>query len=267
MAEIVYAIRIGRLITGGLKVLDVKIGKTTNINSTINQYKRSSRDVKVLDLWEPNNNLTLSECERGVHQLAQQYAHERDSEKFIFLQDTYDKFSKNVCLLLKKTSMDEMYKLKTIRKVKNLELPTDNLPVIKRNEIPGSSDELVAIFPSKEKGLEFIKKYNAWGYVKMNKKPKYVAFYLTKPYSSISYIGEFNNITNSFKNKDEIENIEEADKATFKPGKSLIYLKKNSLKKLSNPIECKHKGYVPQGLIYTTLDRLKKASDTDDLRK
>ena len=105
MTELVYAIMINKLDYSGLKVLDVKIGKTTNIDSTINQYKRSSRIVEVLNLWEPNKNLSLSDCERGVHKLAEKYAHERKSEKFIFLQDTYEDFSKNVSSLLKKVSM------------------------------------------------------------------------------------------------------------------------------------------------------------------
>jgi len=120
MANLIYSIKVNELYYSGLSVLDVKIGKTTNIHSTLMQYKRSSRDIKVLDLWEPNENLQLSECERGVHRLADRYAYERKSEKFIFLQDAYDKFSENVSLLLKK-SKDTSKQNELSREVKTAE--------------------------------------------------------------------------------------------------------------------------------------------------
>ncbi|MFX1298320.1 MAG: DUF5655 domain-containing protein [Promethearchaeota archaeon] len=124
MANLIYSIKVNELYYSGLSVLDVKIGKTTNINSTLTQYKRSSRDVKILDLWEPNENLQLSECERGVHRLAEKYAYERKSEKFIFLQDDYDEFSDNVSLLLKKSKYAPKQNqisrmMKTVQKTKS----------------------------------------------------------------------------------------------------------------------------------------------------
>lgn len=109
---IIYSIEVARLDYSGLKVLDIKIGKTANLHSTLSQYKRSSRNVKILDLWKPNKSLSLSDCEEGIHQLAEQYAYERNNEKFIFLQQSYDKFSENVAFLLEKTTRDEFKRIK-----------------------------------------------------------------------------------------------------------------------------------------------------------
>lgn len=104
MTNLIYAIKVNELIYSGLRVLDVKIGKTTDIQRTLKQYRRSGRGIEVLDLWEPNNKLTLSQCEVGVQCVAERYAYSKESEKFIFLQDRYDEFSDNVSNLLKKTS-------------------------------------------------------------------------------------------------------------------------------------------------------------------
>ena len=266
MTNLVYSIKVNELYYSGLKVLDVKIGKTANIDSTLAQYKRSSRDIKILDLWAPNENLQLSECEKGVHQLAERYAYERRSEKFIFLQDDYDKFSKNVSLLLEKVSKYPTNEVKDVEKPTYVSKSWD-ISELKRDNIKGSPDDLVAIFPTREEGIEFLKKYSAWGYVKMNKKPKYLAFYIAKPYSQILFVGEFSYMSEPFNNKDDIKNIDDADKDTFSPGKSIVYLKKGSLVKLSNPISCEQDGYAPQGLFYTTLEKIKKAKNTDELRK
>ncbi|MDD5749098.1 MAG: hypothetical protein PHP64_08700 [Actinomycetota bacterium] len=101
MDKIIYSTRIGRLSYGGLQVLDIKIGQTMNIESTLSQYRRSNRDAEILDLWELNSSKSSSECEQGVHKIAEKYAYERKEEKFIFLQESYQDFAENVNLLLK----------------------------------------------------------------------------------------------------------------------------------------------------------------------
>lgn len=108
MAEIIYAVKVADLSYSGLKILDVKIGKTTSISSTLTQYRRSHRSIETLNLWESNQSITLSDCERGVHQIAEKYAYEKDGEKFIFLQESYKKFSENVSLLLRNTSLEKL---------------------------------------------------------------------------------------------------------------------------------------------------------------
>lgn len=135
MSDVIYAVRIGRLTYSGLSVWDVKIGKTKNIDSTIAQYRRSHRDLQLLDLWQPNNELSISDCEKGVHELAEKYAYQRDNEKFIFLQNEYEAFSKNVSLLLKKTSTDRTKKGKMRKERKVAQKP--------KIEYTGSKPKLV----------------------------------------------------------------------------------------------------------------------------
>lgn len=118
LSNIIYAIKVGSASYGNLTILDVKIGRTTNIKSTESQYKRSHSVVEILDLWESNEQLTLQECEKGVHLIAEKYAYERNSEKFIFLQESYKDFARNVNQLLNKTTKEELGKGKTGRKTK-----------------------------------------------------------------------------------------------------------------------------------------------------
>jgi len=101
MNKIIYAIKIADLSYSGLRILDIKIGQTTNIDSTLRQYKRSNPAADILDLWELNPSKNPQECERGVHKVAEKYAYERKKEKFIFLQENYQEFAENVNLLLK----------------------------------------------------------------------------------------------------------------------------------------------------------------------
>jgi len=108
--RVVYAIKVESLSSSGLKMMDVKIGKTTNIDSTLSQYQRSHREVEILDLWKPNKDIGLSKCEKGVQEIAEHHAHERERELFVFLQNSYEKFSEEISRLLKRTSKDELHK-------------------------------------------------------------------------------------------------------------------------------------------------------------
>lgn len=152
--------------------------------------------------------------------------------------------------------------------VKSTERPKTDIFQIqesRRNDISGLVNDEVAVFPAHEEGVEFLIKYRAWGFVRLNRKPKYLALYVAKPYSSVLYFGEIDHITNPFSSKEEIKNIEDADKDTFSPGKQVVYLKENSLIKLLDPIPAGSRGSAPQGLRYTTLEKIKKAKDTEEL--
>lgn len=142
---------------------------------------------------------------------------------------------------------------------------TSDINEINRSSIRGSLDDEVAVFPSRESGVEFLNKYRAWGYVKINRQTRYIALYVGRPYSQVLYFGEVDYITKPFESKEEIRNIEDADKDTFSPGKQVVYLKKNSLVKLSDPIPAGPKGSVPYNLHYTTLGKFKSAKTTKEL--
>ena len=108
MNNIIYAIEITNLSYSGLKILNVKIGKTTNLKATLRQYRRTSPEAQILNLWESNFHKSLSECEKGVHKIAEKYAYERKGETFIFLQESYTDFEENVNLLLKNIPQEKV---------------------------------------------------------------------------------------------------------------------------------------------------------------
>jgi len=108
MTDVVYAIRISNLEYTGLKIMDVKIGKSTNIENTLSQYSRGNRNIKLLDMWTPNPDKTLSTAEKGVHRIAEQYAYSKQSEKFVFLQSGYQEFADTINKILKNTSREEI---------------------------------------------------------------------------------------------------------------------------------------------------------------
>jgi len=108
MSKIIYAIKIADLSFSGLKVLHVKIGQTSNIKRTLAQYMRGNPGVEILDLWKPNPLKTVSESEKGIHEIAKKYAYEREGEKFIFLQESYKEFAENVNLLLNNVPESEV---------------------------------------------------------------------------------------------------------------------------------------------------------------
>ncbi|QHS15766.1 replication initiation negative regulator SeqA [haloarchaeon 3A1-DGR] len=108
MTEVVYAIRISHLEYSGLKIIDIKIGKSTNIDNTLRQYSRGNRDIKLLDMWIPNPDKNLSTTERGVHEIAERYAYDKQSEKFVFLQGAYQDFAETVNKLLQNTNRKEL---------------------------------------------------------------------------------------------------------------------------------------------------------------
>ena len=108
MREVVYAIRISHLEYSGLKIMDIKIGKSTDIDNTLRQYSRGNRDIELLDMWTPNPDKTLSTAERGVHAVAERYAYDKQSEKFVFLQGAYQEFAETVNMLLQNVSRDDL---------------------------------------------------------------------------------------------------------------------------------------------------------------
>lgn len=107
MSDVIYAIKMYDVTYPGIQIMDVKIGKTTDIERTKTQYRRGNREIEVLDLWQPNPQKNLSTGEKGVHEVAEKYAYERESEKFVFLQGKYQQFSETVDKLLLKTTEEE----------------------------------------------------------------------------------------------------------------------------------------------------------------
>ena len=88
--------------------MDIKIGKSTDIENTLRQYSRGNRDIELLDMWTPNPDKTLSTAERGVHAVAEKYSYDKQSEKFVFLQGAYQEFAETVNMLLQNVSREDL---------------------------------------------------------------------------------------------------------------------------------------------------------------
>jgi len=130
MSDVVYAIKISNLEYSGLKILDVKIGKTTDIDNTLSQYSRGVRDPELLDIWKPNPEKNLSTAERGVQEIAEKYAYNKQSEKFVFLQDGYQQFAETINKILLNTSRAELEEKETDTDTKDSQDYTGTTPAI-----------------------------------------------------------------------------------------------------------------------------------------
>jgi len=135
---------------------------------------------------------------------------------------------------------------------------------ISRNEIEGDEDDLVAVFPSQKSGVEFLKENNAWGFVRINQNPKYVAFYISEDVGAIRYIAKVKEIVKA----DEASLARSLDdytgnQAEFDRTKKVVVFEPESLYRLSNEIPLNNR--VPYSLRYTDLGHLKTADTTDDI--
>lgn len=139
------------------------------------------------------------------------------------------------------------------------------VPEIYRKDIDAHETDEIAVFPSQEDGITFLEKYNAWGFVKMKRKPRFIAFYFAKPHSAILYFAEIESISNPIMDRSEIRDIEENDIGTFKPGRQIVRFKPNSLIELLDPIPLGQKGMLVRGLLYTTFAKFRTANTTKDI--
>ena len=183
-------------------------------------------------------------------------------------------------ILLKITGPEIEDRIESISKrlaevaVQSFEKETEPLPkptmdnlmrTVKRSEFASKSPGEVVLCPSKLEGVEFLKKYNAWGFVSMNRQVPYFALYVGNPESSVLYFGEVESITKPITSKEDIQKIEEKDIENFPSGKRAIHLKPGTLVKLADPIPLKNKRIAPRGLRYTTLEKLMNSSYVEEL--
>jgi hypothetical protein len=140
---------------------------------------------------------------------------------------------------------------------------------VSRSELQGQDNILVAIFPTKRSGVEFLKENNAWAFVRIGRNPTYVAMYVSNGIQQIKYVAEVKEIVqpeqaNLARPLDFYSEPASAEEqAGIDPAKKVVVFEKGSLFELEDPIPFKNKH--PQSLTYTTLGELKRAETTDDL--
>jgi predicted type IV restriction endonuclease len=140
---------------------------------------------------------------------------------------------------------------------------------VNRSELQNNNEGEVVICPSKQNGIDFLKKYNAWGFVTLSnehsKTAKYLGIYISDPVSSVLYFGEISSISNRLSSKEEVSWIKESDMREFDIGKRIIILKQSSLKQLNDPIPAGLKRKGLQGKFYCSLRKFIQAKNLDDL--
>jgi predicted type IV restriction endonuclease len=143
--------------------------------------------------------------------------------------------------------------------------PTGNAitGTISRSEIEGDDGAKVAVFPTKESGLPFLKENNAWGFVRVGSEFEYVAMYVTGEIRQVRYFAAVEDVVPPEEAELSRPIEEYADGAKIAEDKMVIRFKPDSLYELEDPVSFETK--YPQGLRYTTLGALRTADTTDDM--
>lgn len=135
---------------------------------------------------------------------------------------------------------------------------------ISREELEGLDEATVAVFPSQTSGVEFLKENNAWGFVRINQIPEYVAMYISDDVQEVRYVARVREIISAA--EAQLARTLESyvgDQAEFDEGKKVVLFEPGSLYELADPIE--YESRMPYSLRYTELGRFKRAETTDDI--
>ncbi|WP_418280004.1 hypothetical protein [Halorubrum sp. DTA98] len=81
-------------------------------------------------MWTPNPDKNLSTAERGVHDVAERYAYDKQSEKFVFLQGAYQEFAETINKLLRNASREELSEEPTSREPTEIDDYTGMTPSV-----------------------------------------------------------------------------------------------------------------------------------------
>ena len=134
---------------------------------------------------------------------------------------------------------------------------------IRRRDIEGESDATVAVFPTRESGLPFLKENEAWGFVRVGRAFDYVAMYVTGDVRQVKYIAEVERVVSPDQADLMREPLEYKDRGAIADDKKVIMFKPGSLYELEDPVP--YETRYPQALRYTTLGELRTAETTDDM--
>ncbi|MFB6083262.1 MAG: type I restriction enzyme HsdR N-terminal domain-containing protein [Halorientalis sp.] len=143
--------------------------------------------------------------------------------------------------------------------------PLENQVVgkIARKNIEGDPDARVAVFPTKESGLPFLKENEAWGFVRVGSEFDYVAMYVTGDVREVKYFATVDDVVKP-EEADLMRNpLDYKDRAKIADDKMVVTFKPGTLYELEDPVPYENK--YPQGLRYTTLGKLRDAETTDDM--
>ena len=134
---------------------------------------------------------------------------------------------------------------------------------LRRRDIEGDPESTVAVFPTRESGLAFLKENEAWGFVRVGREFDYVAMYVTGDLRQVKYIAEVDRVVSPDQADLMREPLEYKDRGAIAEDKKVIIFKPGSLYELEDPVP--YETRYPQALRYTTLGELRTAETTDDM--
>ncbi|MDG7044834.1 MAG: type I restriction enzyme HsdR N-terminal domain-containing protein [Nitrososphaerota archaeon] len=189
----------------------------------------------------------------------------------VVLRENYEKIKNSVNKMI---ASDFDIPLETVEKA-NIRISfSASVPKISRKELASKRDGLVIICPSDaSEPDDFLKKYNAWGYVKISRNPIYFALYVNEPESKVLYFGEIGEIIDTKElvlKFGEEGGIDMKDlKAKPSNGNKLIILKPETLWELTDPIKKSEKSKGEwsgiRGVRYSSLINFIKAETIENL--
>jgi len=259
-----------------LKIFDTNAGKAENeclvTSIDLTKLPFQANDLRLIsresiltgEIEEAAKRLTATRI--AVRKLEQSQQGIADEFKEVLLK-TIGKGIENRIETISKQLVEQAIQLL----MKQVETPHEiavekEIRVISRRELAAKPPGEVVLCPSRLDGVEFLKKYNAWGFVTMaDKSIPYFALYVGRPESSVLYFGEIESITQPLESKADLGKIQEKDVKTFEVGKRVIHLKTGTLVKFRDPLPLKRKRSAPRGLRYTTLENLVQANSADEL--
>jgi len=140
-----------------------------------------------------------------------------------------------------------------------------DIPTIQKSKLRSLKEGIVLIAPSQPYGVDFLLRYNAWGFIRSERSPDYFALYVSSPESRIIFFGEIKKIITPYDPDSPISQKDIMQYGTNVERKKIVLLKPNSLKRIGNGIPKGVKKGKVQGIKYVTLSRFINASTLDDL--
>ncbi|MBI4392257.1 MAG: type I restriction enzyme HsdR N-terminal domain-containing protein [Euryarchaeota archaeon] len=148
-------------------------------------------------------------------------------------------------------------------------LGTSAVGRIRRERLVGDAEALVAVVQATPDGIPFLEKYRAWYQVPMKRNPAFCAFYITKPRQCIRFVAPVERVVPApeWFRTTRVKFPELSDEVSEpKDWKTAVEFSNDTLWELEDPIPLQQGEPHVQGLIYTTLGRLRVAESVGTLR-
>jgi hypothetical protein len=155
---------------------------------------------------------------------------------------------------------EEVHEVKSISD--QTPLDQDAIPKLTRRELSGLRDGVAIICPARLEGVDFLLRYASWGFISIRRKPIYFILYIKNPVGYTKYFAKVDRILDPVSSESPVKNYK--DFTSFRPGKKIIVLERNSLREITDGLRIGKKYGFVQGSWYTSLGAFISAASLDD---